>query len=321
MSSRMVPGSSLTPPKFAAASGKGVLTQNASRIRAKPPLSLLTGSAIICFDLVEPRNMEQVMTPAASPTLALAQLIVHAGAPEHSIRERAQLIQAHVLERSNYLREPDFKAIHPRDLELLFTAYDERFFSSLFGKALEGRMLSFRLSSKMTRAGGKTAKFVMRNGEVRYEISIASGILFDGFDGSGRAVTVCGLECRSRLDALQRIFEHELVHLAEQLCWEQSNCAAPRFQNVAARLFLHRAHTHNLVTRKERAAELGIRIGALVAFSFEGRRLTGRVNRITKRATVLVADPEGVPFSDGLRYKTYYVPIGSLQPVMAQPAK
>ncbi len=36
------------------------------------------------------------------------------------------------------------------------------------------------------------------------------------------------------------------------------------------------------------------------------------MNRITKRATVLVEDPDGMKFSDGLRYRTYYVPIACL---------
>jgi hypothetical protein len=101
--------------------------------------------------------------------------------------------------------------------------------------------------------------------------------------------------------------------LAVQLCWQQSNCADVRFQDLAARHFLHRHHTHNLVTRRERAAEAGIRIGSCVRFNFEGQELTGRVNRITKRATVLVQDPEGSVFSDGARYKTYYVPLVHLK--------
>ena len=42
-------------------------------------------------------------------------------------------------------------------------------------------------------------------------------------------------------------------------------------------------------------------------------RLAGRVNRITKRATVLVEDIGGQPYSDGLRYKIYYVPIAHLE--------
>jgi hypothetical protein len=49
---------------------------------------------------------------------------------------------------------------------------------------------------------------------------------------------------------------------------------------------------------------------------FEGKRLEGRVNRITTRATVLVEDAEGQPFSDGRRYKTYYVPLPLLTPLL-----
>jgi hypothetical protein len=265
--------------------------------------------------------MEASMMPTAAPALALADTVLIANLPGSLIQQRVQHIQQDVLAHSNYLREPDFKSIHPRDLEFLFRAYDEHFFAGLCRRALEGKKLHFRLSRRMTRAGGKTTRYTTRAGEVSYEISIASSILFDGFGGLDRLVTVCGIECQSRLEALQRIFEHELVHLAEQLCWGSSNCAAERFQDIAARFFLHRAHTHNLITRRERAAEFGIRIGSLVTFNFEGRQLTGRVNRITKRATVLVMDPDGESYSDGLRYRTYYVPLACLKSVLAHSAQ
>jgi hypothetical protein len=264
--------------------------------------------------------MEGFMMPTAAPAHALANAVLVVDLPENLIQQRVQRIQRDVLVHSNDLREPDFKAIHARDLEFLFRAYDEHFFAGLCGKTLEGKKLHFRLSRRMTRSGGKTARYTTRAGEVSYEISIASSILFDGFGWMDRLVTVCGIECQSRLEALQRIFEHEMVHLAEQLCWGSSNCAAERFRDIAARFFLHRAHTHNLITRRERAAELGIRIGSLVSFNFGGRQLTGRVNRITKRATVLVADPNGVSYADGLRYRTYYVPLACLKSVIAHPA-
>ncbi|MGO4884896.1 MAG: SprT-like family protein [Bryobacteraceae bacterium] len=233
--------------------------------------------------------------------------------PDASIQERVRRIHEDVLANSRYIREPDFTVIHPGDLEFLFGAYDERFFGRLCQRALGGRRMSFRLSPRMTRAGGKTTRFRTQTGMVSYEIAIASSMLFDGFGKMHRRITVCGLDCENRLEALQRIFEHEVVHLAEQLCWENSDCAATRFQDIAKRFFLHRAHTHNLVTRRERAALSGIGLGSRVAFLFEGRRLTGRVNRITKRATVLVEDTEGQKYSDGLRYKTYYVPIVHLE--------
>ena len=168
----------------------------------------------------------------------------------------------------------------------------------------------------MTRAGGRTTRIAAPRGAL-FEIAVATTILFDGFGEDDPEVTVCGLPCANRLEALQRIFEHELVHLAEWLCWDASHCGRARFQGIARRLFLHRAHTHQLITRAERAARAGIGVGSRVTFDHRGRRLTGRVNRITKRATVLVADPRGERWSDGHRYVRYYVPLGALH--LAEP--
>lgn len=57
---------------------------------------------------------------------------------------------------------------------------------------------------------------------------------------------------------------------------------------------------------------MGITVGSHVAFVFEGRQQIGPVNRITKHATVLVAGSEGRMYSDGLRYKSHYVPLREL---------
>lgn len=245
-------------------------------------------------------------------TSALVDTILSSKPPAELIGQRTRQIHDDVLAHSPYIRQAGFTAIHPKDLEFLFRAYDEHFLLGNCGRALNGRRIRFRLSPRMTSAGGKTTRFVLRTGEEFYEIAIACSMLFDGFGEADRRISVCGLECDNRLEALQRIFEHELVHLAELLCWETSNCTAGRFQDIALRLFSHRAHTHSLITRRERAAISGIRPGSRVTFEFEGQRIRGRVNRITKRATVLVEDPGGQPYSDGLRYKTYYVPISRL---------
>ncbi len=218
---------------------------------------------------------------------------------------------------SPHICEPNFTRIHPDDLSFLFSAYDERFLDGLCGKVLGPGGVFFRLSSRMTRAGGKTTLLRGPDGAARFEIAVATSILFDGFADGDPEVSVGGLVCRHRLDALQRLFEHELVHLAEWLCWDESHCGRKRFQDIASRLFLHRAHTHRLITRPERAAAMGITVGALVTFRYRGKRLQGRVNRVTKRATVLVEDPEGTRWSDGRRYVGYYVPLGGLRPVAA----
>ena len=59
--------------------------------------------------------------------------------------------------------------------------------------------------------------------------------------------------------------------------------------------------------------KLGITVGARVTFRYQGGWLEGRVNRVTKRATVLVDDPTGERWSDGRRYARYYVPLGELR--------
>ena len=229
------------------------------------------------------------------------------------IEKRVQLMHRQVLDLSRHISQPDFQAIHTSDLKLLFDAYDRSFFAGQFQASLNGRPLAFRLSPRMTKAGGTTTSVRTRTGEVRFEIAIAISMLFDAFRAEDRQVTVCGIVCTNRLQALQRIFEHEMIHLAENLIWNGSDCAKPRFQQIASRHFLHSAHTHNLITRRERAANTGIHVGTRVAFTFEGERLTGRVNRITKRATVLVEHSDGKPYSDRKRYKAYYVPLSWLE--------
>ena len=171
----------------------------------------------------------------------------------------------------------------------------------------------FRLSSRMTRAGGKTTRRLNADGGAHYEIAVSTEVLFNGFADGDPPVSVVGIPCENRLEALQRIFEHEIVHLVEFLGTGKSNCGARPFQELAHRLFRHRTHTHTLIPRAQRAAQLGIRVGSRVSFLYRGQRLAGRVNRVTKRATVLVEDPEGERYSDGGRYRKYYVPLAGLE--------
>jgi hypothetical protein len=231
------------------------------------------------------------------------------------VEDRFRRIEATLLAQSRHLGESNFTRIHPRDLEILFQACDQAVFRGYLSTALRDTPLRFRLSSRMTSAGGHTARFRSSDGNLRYEIAIACGLLFQGFSGQDRPIHVCGLHCESRLQALVRIFEHELVHLVECVCWRDSNCSAFRFQDIAGRLFGHRSHKHELITWKERALTSGIGRGSLVSFVFEGTRLQGRVNRVTKRATVLVEDAAGRPYSDGRKYRTFYVPLAALEPL------
>jgi hypothetical protein len=197
--------------------------------------------------------------------------------------------------------------------------YDERFFGGQIVPTAEAEGLKFGLSSRMTRIAGKLVTHYPEGdheGRRNFELVLSTTLLFQTFEDVDRAVEVTGRTCRDRLEAMQRIAEHELVHLVEMLIWNDGNCSQPRFQSIASRFFGHTDYRHDLITQRERAfRKFNIRLGDQVRFVHGGRVLTGRVNRITRRATVLVPDGDGQRFSDGGSYLRYYVPLEQLTKV------
>lgn len=238
---------------------------------------------------------------------------------------RTREIYQTMLRESGYIDSANFTLIHPRDVERLFDLYDAAFFEGRCRQELGRRPLRFRLSKRMTSAGGTTSRFGLPDpnrvtvyGE-RFEIAIATSLLFQTFREDHRPVVMSGIECRDRLEALQRVVEHEMVHLIELLIWRESSCFVGRFQSIARRFFAHTDHRHQLITPREQAyTKFGVQAGQRVAFRFEGRQLVGRVNRITKRATVLVEDPNGRRYSDGKHYAKFYIPAAMLTVIGAE---
>jgi len=237
------------------------------------------------------------------------------------IRELTQEIHDVLLIESATVREENFTAIHSEDLEQLFRLYDELFFNSELGPAARehNTPLTFRISKRMTRVGGTTTRYRhhQKHGpQWSYEIAISSTLLFSTFHDVNRTIEVTGIECRNRVDALLRIFEHELIHLTEMVAWGDSSCSQSRFQSLAFRFFAHTEATHQLITPSERAAHrFGIRPGDRVQFRVNGSRYEGFVNRITRRATVLVEEPNSPLYSDGKHYAKFYVPLSLLVPI------
>jgi len=244
-------------------------------------------------------------------------------APDQA-RERSRRIYEAVVDESPQIRSGNFNRIGSDDLERLFRLYDSAFFRGFLSEMLQedrAYPMAFRLSRRLTRAAGQTVRLmhrVRRDGvmieQPEYEIAVSTTLLFNTFQDVDREIVVGGLVCADRLEALQRIFEHELLHLAEFLGWGRSSCSAENFHALSRRIFAHEGVRHDLVTpREQAAATFGVRVGDAVEFDMEGARLRGRVNRITRRATVLVEHPSGALFTDGRRYQTFYVPLSLLR--------
>ncbi len=234
-------------------------------------------------------------------------------------RKKQLAVHQFVLQNSPNIRDGHFRTISNADLGLLFQITDEQFFDGMLGSVCEQascRPLAFRLSTRMTSTGGMTTMQQARHLKSlpEFEIAIATTPLFDTFRVDGNA-KVGGLVCHNRLEALQRIMEHEMLHLAELLIFRDSNCSAAPFKNSARQLFGHTESNHRLLTPKDIARKkLGIGCGDEVKFSVDGQDYQGFVNRITKRATVLVRDPQGVRYNDGKTYSKFYVPLTMLRP-------
>lgn len=229
----------------------------------------------------------------------------------NSITERRALIRNTLLATSRTIQAPNFLRASAHDLRLLFDLYDSHFFNGVLRQRLPGPC-ALGFSGRLRASGGMTYRS-RRGGVCSYRIAISTGLLFDNFREPGATHVVAGVVCTDRLDALMRIMEHEMLHLYEYLVFGRSNCAAKRFQAMARELFGHTAHRHSLPTARQRTLkQTTLRPGSAVTFVHEGRRLRGMVNRITRRATVLVEDPRGTRYTDGKRYLKFYVPLSEL---------
>lgn len=225
-------------------------------------------------------------------------------------------IHTQTLSLSRSIDRPNFSKVGRDDLVRMIGLYDELFFDGKILPTARAEGLSFGFSSRMTRVAGKLITHYPagnHEGRRKFELILSSTLLFQTFEDVDRTVEVTGRLCRDRLEAMQRIAEHEFVHLIEMLIWNDGNCSESRFQSIALRYFGHTDYRHDLITQKERALrKFNIRVGDAVRFVRDREVLTGRVNRITRRATVLVPNASGETFSDGERYLRFYVPLEKL---------
>src|SRR5947209_6706029 len=138
------------------------------------------------------------------------------------IHRKTRAIYQATLCESLHIRAANFTTIAAEDVERLYCVYDGTFFNGLLQRLLsqdgEGG-LTFRVSSRMSSAGGKTIRAQRRvpskegvQTVFAYELAVSARLLFQTFQGEERSVTAAGLPCADRLEALQRIVEHEVVH-------------------------------------------------------------------------------------------------------------
>jgi hypothetical protein len=231
----------------------------------------------------------------------------------HEIGDKTREIYHEILASSKNINQGNFTRIGSNDLRTIFELYDRSFFDNYFTTNYD-KKISFQLSKRMTSAGGKT---IYRKGTKTFEIGLSTTLIFQSFHDIDREVKVNGIVCHDRVEAVMRIFEHEIIHLLEFALFEKSSCSQPQFKMLSRNIFNHSDVTHQLITPGERAhKKYNLRVGDRVAFRLNGQTYNGVLARITKSATVMVNNPGGhIMDFEGNRYVKWYVPVHFLKPL------
>lgn len=236
---------------------------------------------------------------------------------DETIKTKRKAVTEGLLKESTNINSGKIECISVLDLCILYEHYDKNFFNNWFKNNFKGQIL-YELSRRMTKSAGitKCPKNIsqMRLEQVRIIICIGVEFFFR-FDHLEGSKIVCGIEAHNSLEALQIVFEHELIHALEFLMFHTSNCNGQRYKDTAKNIFNHTQSHHQMPTNRKIASEkLGINIGDKVQFLFEDKRLNGYVANICKRATVMAVNSNGTYVDKkGIRYIKYYVPLEGLE--------
>lgn len=233
------------------------------------------------------------------------------------IKQKRSEVSRLLMQLSPNIKSGAIDAISTGDLQLLFRLYDQVFLGNWFKTNYRGQF-RFSLSRRMTRSAGQTRcpKNIGRIKPEELTIEIRIGVeFFFQYDMVEGNKTVSGITTANSLEALQLVFEHELCHAIEYICFGKSNCSADRFKSIAGNLFGHKGEFHSLPTHRQIATQkMGLKPGDTVSFFYKGKKQHGIIYRINKRAAVMVKDKLG-QFVDkqGNRYLKYYVPLEMLE--------
>lgn len=192
--------------------------------------------------------------------------------------------------------------INPTLIRMVFESIDKVYLDGFFATNFKNKF-EFLTSNRLRTSA---ANIELKPDNSKFIITVSSAIFDLNFRNSGDIVTVNGIHCGNKLEALVGIIQHEMVHAIE---WVNDRRTEhnDKFRQNSYCLFGHREIQHCLkVPGKNHETYLPGRredfsVGQLVNFSDNGEMFHGRIARIGKRATVMVGP------------KKWYVPIGLLK--------
>lgn len=183
--------------------------------------------------------------------------------------------------------------LFPGILDNMFKLYDYYFFSNLITNSLNkmGGSTIFEFTDKMTSTGGTCSQI----GRCQYKIKISSDRLNTLTVENISNIHVNGITPIDKIEALQLIFEHELVHMLLQMFSLVNEMHGPFFKTITANLFGHTDFRHGITERRlignipsfsQRVTKDQLFVGQTVSYkSKTGEIVTGIITKLNpKRA-------------------------------------
>lgn len=141
-----------------------------------------------------------------------------------NIKQKRSEVSRLLIESSPNINSGDIDTISNGDLRLLFQLYDQIFLEKWFKINYKGKF-KFSLSRRLTRSAGQTRcpKNIdrIKPEQLTIELSIGVDFLFQ-YDMVEGNKAVGGIITANSLEALQLVFEHELCHAIEYICFGKS---------------------------------------------------------------------------------------------------
>ena len=242
---------------------------------------------------------------------------------KQEINERFEKVRQQVFIQSKQIKTDNFQVVSNDDVKLIFELYDTYFFDNYFKENKVIEKMAFDFSKKMTSAGAKLMYYkISTQNPIQFRMRISSYLIFNSFkNNSTETINLAGFQTKNRLEALLHVIEHEIIHLIEFLAFNDSSCKKDNFKNLANSIFGHTAFTHQLLTGKmEALKEYDLKTGDWVSFSFDGKHYKGIIHRITKRATIMALDKNGIYKDEkGNRFTKYYILLKYLRKLDEKP--
>lgn len=220
--------------------------------------------------------------------------------------EKKRKVVTNLLLESTFDKK-NFTTLSNKQLEDMFKIYDKIFFDGQLRRKLksEGSSLEFQVSASKGHSVAGSCRMIPSGKVCDFVIKISKHMFLEKFRSENETLRANGLLCTNRLECLQIVFEHELVHMIMGL-W--------KVQEQAIQLGRKKSWYggHGFVFKclvKERFGQTDIRhnlssgdistylsrdetnLGQTVSFEYQGQTIHGTITKKNPRSALVEVPP------------------------------